>query len=363
MKAYVIDKTELRESFNKQVEVLNQLSKDTIFLSEISSFFYDVLHCIEHGGKLLLCGNGGFAAASQHISCELMGKFNKKRNPLPAISLSSDPTLITCIGNDFGFEKVFSRQIEGLGRAGDILIALSTSAKSKNILEAISSASSKNIKAYLFCGKSNYTVAKELGASIIPIPSDQTETIQDITMCVLHQLCRFIDNNIINNQHSIWDDVINFAKVAKYKTLILDRDGTINELIPNGYVLCASDLRLRKDFASHCEQLASIFENIIIVTNQACIGKGIISFSEIERINNVLIGMIEQYNGRIDKVYVCSDNESESVNRKPNIGVIDKISKDYPDIDFSKSIVVGDSYSDRLFSERIGSTYFEVQNI
>ena len=115
---------------------------DNKLISQISEI---ILDSIKKNNKILICGNGGSASDSNHISAEFVGKFEKEREPINAISLSSNMALITSIGNDFGFEYVFSRQIEAVGNSGDVLIAISTSGKSENIIKAINAALKLNL--------------------------------------------------------------------------------------------------------------------------------------------------------------------------------------------------------------------------
>lgn len=144
------------------------------------------------GNKILTCGNGGSTADALHLAEELLGRYNLNRKPLPAISLSADASTLTCISNDFGFEEVFSRQLEALGKEGDILVGFSTSGNSKNVIRAFENA--KNMKITTICagGKGGGTLGQMADHSII-VPSENTARIQEVHTFILHQWLECID--------------------------------------------------------------------------------------------------------------------------------------------------------------------------
>ena len=151
-----------------------------------------VIHALKTGNKLLLCGNGGSASDSQHIAAEFVGRFEKTRMSLPAIALTADIAALTAIGNDFGFDKVFSRQIEGLGKKGDILVVLSTSGRSPNILEAITQAKQQGILTLGFTGKDG-GILKDAADICFIARSNKTSHIQEAYVAALHALCEVVE--------------------------------------------------------------------------------------------------------------------------------------------------------------------------
>lgn len=350
-------------AFARNVEALLLLQESACALAKISELQSAIEDCFNADGKVILCGNGGFAAVSQHVAAELMGKISIKRQPLPALSLTTDSSVLTCISNDFGFEKVFSRQIEAIGEKSDVLIALSASGSSKNILEALSVSRRKGIRTFLISGEGQHNEAVELGTSIVVIPSEDTDIIQDVAMSVLHQICKDVESRMCSQSTSRWDDVINIAKSHNLQTLILDRDGTVNELVPNNYVITSSQLKISKEFLDYAKAIAETFKHVFIVSNQSCIGKGICSADAIDDVNKALVSSISERGGRVDKIYICPDSDSASCNRKPNIGMADQISQDFPSICFANALVVGDSFSDELFAQRIGAHFINIQNV
>lgn len=151
-----------------------------------------LVQALKNGNKVLICGNGGSAADAQHIAAELTGRYKKERVSLPGIALSVDTSAITAIGNDYSFEEIFSRQLEGLGKNGDVLIALSTSGNSGNVLRAISVAQEKWISTIGLLGKDGGKIGSVVDVAII-VPSDNTPRIQECHILMYHILCEYID--------------------------------------------------------------------------------------------------------------------------------------------------------------------------
>jgi D-sedoheptulose 7-phosphate isomerase len=147
------------------------------------------------GGKIMFCGNGGSAADSQHLAAELTGRFVKDRRPLAAIALSTDSSALTCIGNDYGFEDVFDRQVRGLGRQGDVLIGISTSGNSPNVLKAFESARSMGITTVGLLGRDGGKL-RALSDLAIIVPSRTTARIQEVHIMIGHVLCAAIETEL-----------------------------------------------------------------------------------------------------------------------------------------------------------------------
>lgn len=144
------------------------------------------------GGKVLLCGNGGSAADTQHFAAELVGRFRQERNPLPAIALTTDTSILTALGNDYGFEMVFARQVAALGRTGDVLIAISTSGTSRNVLAAGQVAREKGMRVIGLTGGHPSPLA-EMVDIVLVVPSEDTAQIQQSHTALLHLLCDSIE--------------------------------------------------------------------------------------------------------------------------------------------------------------------------
>lgn len=148
---------------------------------------------LAQGGKLLLFGNGGSAADAQHIAAELVGRFVRERAPLPAIALTTDTSAITAIGNDYGFDQIFSRQVMALGRRGDIAIAISTSGRSPNVLAGVETARKLGLATIGLTGGEGRPLADAVDVAIV-VPSDDTARIQECHITVGHLLCEMVDN-------------------------------------------------------------------------------------------------------------------------------------------------------------------------
>lgn len=148
---------------------------------------------IEGGGKILFCGNGGSAADSQHMAAELMGRYLIERNPMPAIALTTDTSALTAIGNDYGYDKVFSRQVRAHGRPGDVLVGITTSGNSENVIQAARQAREQGVFVIALTGESGGRLAAEADM-LIAVPSGHTPIIQQMHITVGHMLCDLVES-------------------------------------------------------------------------------------------------------------------------------------------------------------------------
>lgn len=151
-----------------------------------------ILASLRAGGTLLTCGNGGSAADALHLAEELVGRYSRERRALPAICLNADPTALTCICNDYGYERVFSRGVEALGRRGDVLVGFTTSGNSANVLAAFAAAKTKGVVTVLLAGKDGGRARGTCDHEIV-VPSLNTARIQEVHTLVLHQWLEAID--------------------------------------------------------------------------------------------------------------------------------------------------------------------------
>ncbi|MFI4930924.1 MAG: SIS domain-containing protein [Burkholderiales bacterium] len=147
---------------------------------------------LRSGGKLMFCGNGGSAADSQHLASEFTGRFVDDRRPLAALALSTDSSALTCIANDYAFDQVFERQLRGLGRQGDVLVAISTSGRSGNVLRAVQAARETGIAVVGLLGRDGGTL-KALCDVALVVPSDTTARIQEAHIFIGHTLCAMVE--------------------------------------------------------------------------------------------------------------------------------------------------------------------------
>ena len=161
----------------------------------IEKVSYIFINCLEKGGTIFWCGNGGSASDSQHLAGELVGRFAGERRPLKSIALTADSAVMTCIVNDYGYEHIFSRQVEALGAKGDVLVGISTSGNSKNVLNAFEVAKNKGVRTIGLLGKAG-GMAKNLVDESIIVSSNSTARVQEMHILVGHILCDLIEGGL-----------------------------------------------------------------------------------------------------------------------------------------------------------------------
>ena len=185
------------EHFAQSIEAKQQaaevLSAPTAQAAEI------MLQCLMNDGKILACGNGGSAADAQHFAAEMTGRFEKERMELAAVALTTDTSALTAIGNDYGFDHVFSKQVRALGRAGDVLIGISTSGNSANIITAIEAAHERDMRVIAFTGRDGGKIAAMLKDNdiLLNVPHPRTARIQEVHILLIHALCDCIDTMLL----------------------------------------------------------------------------------------------------------------------------------------------------------------------
>ena len=181
----------LRAISEKRIEIYKRLIH--FENPNIHSLFEYSKKALKNDGKLIFLGNGGSFSIAEHISAEFTGRYKKERNSLPSIVLGSNSASLSAIANDYGYENIFCRELSSLGNKFDVLIAMSTSGKSSNILKVLEEASLMGISNFLLTGKNNIEVNPK--TKVIYVPSSETALVQEIHLSILHQLCDFIDNS------------------------------------------------------------------------------------------------------------------------------------------------------------------------
>ena len=179
----------VRKTLEEHISVARAMESLEPMIAEAGQICADALRS---GKRIYLCGNGGSAADAQHIAAELIGRFVGERRSLPAIALTTDTSALTAIGNDYGYEQVFSRQVEGLAEEGDVLIAISTSGNSSNILKAVEVAREHGSRVIGMSGKSGGDLHTAVDLSLV-VPSDVTARIQEMHIVIGHLLCALIE--------------------------------------------------------------------------------------------------------------------------------------------------------------------------
>ncbi|MDR3398528.1 MAG: phosphoheptose isomerase [Pandoraea sp.] len=161
-----------------------------------------MVEALSNGNKILACGNGGSAADCQHFAAELVGRFERERPELPAIALTTDSSILTAVGNDYNFDAIFSKQVRALGQEGDVLLAITTSGNSGNVLTAIEAAHERGMHVIALTGKGGGKINAALGELDVHIcvPADRTARIQEVHLLTIHCLCDLIDSALLGDE-------------------------------------------------------------------------------------------------------------------------------------------------------------------
>lgn len=190
----------VREHFSASIDTKNRAVR--VLVEPITAAADAMVQCLLADGKILSCGNGGSAGDAQHFSSEMLNRFERERPALPAIALSTDTSTLTSIANDYSYQEVFAKQLRALGREGDILLAISTSGNSANVLEAIKVAQQRGIRVVALTGRDGGAMAELLRDDDIEIrvPANVTARIQEVHLLVIHCLCDLIDTHLFGGE-------------------------------------------------------------------------------------------------------------------------------------------------------------------
>ena len=186
-----MDMKDIEKELGEIAENFTRLTGQAAVIKQIAEMWIEALSV---GNKVIFCGNGGSAADSQHLAAELMGRYKIDRAPLPALALTVDTSALTAIGNDYGYEKVFSRQLRGIGAEGDVLVGISTSGNSKNILDAFDVAKELGIRTAAFTGEGGGAM-KEKADLCLTVPSSVTNNIQEMHIACGHIICGLVEQH------------------------------------------------------------------------------------------------------------------------------------------------------------------------
>lgn len=191
-------KTYLRNEISASIETKQKILNDEALLDTIAETAKRCVQAYKNGNKTLLAGNGGSAADAQHIAAELVGRYGFDRPSIPSLALTTDTSNLTAIGNDYGYDKVFSRQLEGMGNAGDIFFGISTSGNSQNVIEAFESAGAKGITTVALVGRDGGKMAQMADIAIV-VPSNATPRIQESHILIGHMICDIIEKELFGD--------------------------------------------------------------------------------------------------------------------------------------------------------------------
>ncbi|HEY4542122.1 MAG TPA: phosphoheptose isomerase [Noviherbaspirillum sp.] len=183
----------IQAHFNESAELKIKAARE--LAAPIAQAVELMFTALSNGNKILACGNGGSAADCQHFAAELIGRFERERLPLPAIALTTDSSILSAVGNDYSFQEIYSKQVQALGQSGDVLLAISTSGNSPNVLAAVDAALEREMRIVALSGKGGGALAKRLSDADVHIcvPHDRTARIQEVHLLTIHCLCDGID--------------------------------------------------------------------------------------------------------------------------------------------------------------------------
>ena len=181
-----------KDEFLQAVKELKRVLESVSF-EEIRKVADEIINAFEEGHTLFICGNGGSAADAQHMAAEFVNRFLKERKPLPAIALTTDTSNLTSIANDYSFDEVFEKQLKALAKSGDVLIGISTSGNSKNVVKAFETAKAIGVKTVGLLGKSG-GILKDISDYAIVVNSDSTPRIQEVHIFIIHTICQMVED-------------------------------------------------------------------------------------------------------------------------------------------------------------------------
>lgn len=183
--------------FSESIEAKRQAAQ--VLVDPTAEAAQLLLQCLMNDGKILVCGNGGSAADAQHFAAEMTGRFEKERMELAAVALTTDTSALTAIGNDYGFDHIFSKQVRALGRAGDVLIGISTSGNSGNVIEAMKAAHERDMHVIAMTGRDGGKMAAMLKDNdvLLNVPHPRTARIQENHILLIHAMCDCIDTMLL----------------------------------------------------------------------------------------------------------------------------------------------------------------------
>jgi len=188
------------EHFRRSCETLSRAAEDADLRAAIHAIAAAITDAFRAGHKLLIAGNGGSAADAQHIAGEFLSRLNFDRNPLPAMALTTDTSVLTAVGNDYGFEQTFARQVRGLGKPGDVFIAISTSGRSPNVIAALQAARDGGLATIGFTGTAANGAMQPLCDHCLAAPSAETPLIQQIHIVAAHAICGLVESNLFGGK-------------------------------------------------------------------------------------------------------------------------------------------------------------------
>ncbi len=189
----------VKEILNESIRVKNKMVDDPSLLSQINKISSIIIEAYRRKNKVILFGNGGSAADAQHVAGELVNRLHLEREALPAIALTTDSSVLTSIANDYDYSRIFARQVEALAKEGDVVIGISTSGSSSNVIEAVKTAKEKGAKTVGFTGNKGGRLA-ELVDFVISVPCDETPRVQESHITIFHIICCLVERELFGDE-------------------------------------------------------------------------------------------------------------------------------------------------------------------
>lgn len=326
---------------NEEISAELKRSADTISRidpAQIRKAADILIEAFRNGGQAIFMGNGGSSADAQHIAAEFSGRYMLERPALPGVCLSNIAP-VTAIGNDYSYDLVFKRQIEGICRKGDVVIGMSTSGNSKNVILAMEAAKERGAITISFTGDGGRM--REIADHAVVIPSKETPRIQEGYLCACHTMCGIVERELFGQ-----------------RAVLIDRDDTIAKDVP--YCDDPAKFELYEHVPPAIKRLNDAGYKVIVVTNQSGIGRGYFTEETLSRIHDKMIRTVEAAGGRIDDVFYCPHTPDDHCScRKPEVGMgLAAITKH--SINPRISFMVGDHEKDMEFGRRLGFRCIQV---
>jgi D-sedoheptulose 7-phosphate isomerase len=316
----------IRAQFEESLYLIKYLQSETGLLTNIAD---EMARAFRSGKKVLLCGNGGSAADAQHIAAELTGKFYYNRKPLPAVALTVNTSILTAIANDFGYDQVFSRQVQSLVNQGDVVIGISTSGNSRNVILALQEA--RQLGAIIVALSGRGGSLRQTADYALCIPSEDTPRIQEAHIACGHMICYLVEEAL-------------FGKGKNSPAVFIDRDGTIARDVP--YCSRPEDLELLPGAGRAIKLLNEAGFKVILITNQSGVSRGYFSEETLKNIHCKLKADLNRFEAHLDGIYYCPHHPDQGCDcRKPKAGLILQAAREHG-LDLTRSFMIGDKIQD-----------------
>ncbi len=306
---------------------------------QIEAIAHAMIRAFRQGCKVVFFGNGGSAADAMHLAAELSGRYLMERPALDGVALTSLSS-ISAIGNDYGYDKVFVRQLEACIHKGDVAVGLSTSGTSKNVIVALERAKEMGAVTVAFTGTGG--TIKDLVDHALTIPTRSTPHIQEAYMCAGHIICGLVEKGMFG-----------------HKAVFIDRDDTIAKDVP--YCSRPEDLHLFPGVGRSIKKLNDAGFLVVLVTNQSGVGRGYFDVATLNDIHEKLKADLSVDGAHLDAIYYCPHRPEESCScRKPATGMLERAVRDL-NIDLSSSFVIGNGDHDVAMGRSAGCRAFKVE--